>query len=53
VESVWNQSKYGDLANWIPHDVRELHRVLDETFRKYRHDPRRLLSFFTAAQLPV
>lgn len=53
VESVWNQSKYGDLANWIPSDIHELHHVLDHTLREYRQDPLRLHSFFAAAQLSI
>jgi transposase len=53
VESIWNQSKYGDLANCIPEDIIELHGTLDELFQEYRADPDRLLSFFKAAQLTV
>jgi transposase len=53
VESVWNQSKYGDLANWIPSDIVELHETLDQLLREYRHAPDRLHSFFAAAQLSI
>jgi transposase len=53
VESVWNQSKYGDLANRIPDDIVELHETLDHLLREYRHDPDRLHSFFEAAQLSI
>jgi hypothetical protein len=53
VEHVWNQSKYGDLANWIPEDVGELHEVLDELLGAYRLDPIRLHSFFAAAELSI
>ena len=53
VESVWNQSKYGDLANYVPDDIFELHHTLDRLFQEYRHDPARLYSFFNSVQLPT
>ena len=53
VENIWNQSKYGDLANWIPNDIFQLHSTLDTLLGDYRTDPDRLLSFFLAAQLTV
>jgi transposase len=51
VENVWNQSKYGDLANFIPDDIRQLHDTLDHLLQEYRHEPNRLHSFFQAARL--
>jgi transposase len=51
VEDVWNQSKYGDLANIIPNDISELHETLDHLLHTYRHEPNRLHSFFGAAHL--
>jgi putative transposase len=51
VEDVWNQSKYGDLANIIPNDIHELHKALDQLLETYRHQPNRLHSFFRAAHL--
>jgi transposase len=51
VESVWNQTKYGDLANFIPDDILEMHDVLDALLQQYRHDPDRLHSFFRSAHL--
>jgi hypothetical protein len=53
VENIWNQSKYGDLANCIPDDISQLHDTLDQLFQSYRHDPARLHSFFEAAELTV
>lgn len=53
VEDVWNQSKYGDLANVIPNDIDELHAALDHLLESYRHQPNRLHSFFNAAHLPT
>ena len=51
VEDVWNQSKYGALANVIPSDIDELHETLDRLFKTYRHEPNRLHSFFQTAHL--
>jgi transposase len=51
VEDVWNQSKYGDLANVIPDDIDQLHETLERLLETYRHEPNRLHSFFHAAKL--
>jgi transposase len=53
VENLWNQSKYGDLANCIPDDASQLHEILDNLFQNYRHDPDRLHSFFDAVHLTI
>jgi transposase len=51
VENVWSQSKYGDLANRIPDNISQFHDTLDHLLHQYRNDPRRLHSFFQAADL--
>jgi transposase len=51
VENVWDQSKYGDLANFIPDNILQVHDVLDALLQHYRHDPIRLHSFFRSAHL--
>jgi hypothetical protein len=51
VEDVWNQAKYGDLANVVPEDIHDLHRTLETLLETYRHEPERLHSFFHAARL--
>ena len=51
VEYVWTQSKYNDLANFIPEDIEELRQAITRIVEEYRHDPQRLRSFFQAAQL--
>jgi putative transposase len=51
VEYVWTQSKYGDLANFLPDDIDELRRAVARLIEQYRHDPERLRSFFQEAQL--
>ena len=53
VEFVWTQSKYGDLANWIPEDIHDLRFQLEQVLEEYRHDPARLYSFFQIARLPI
>jgi hypothetical protein len=53
VEFVWTQAKYGDMANWIPNDIDDLHNNLQQLLEGYRHDPDRLRSFFNIAQLPI
>jgi hypothetical protein len=53
VENVWNQSKYGAMANIVPNDIDELHETLDRLLDTYRHEPNRLHSFFQAAGLVV
>jgi transposase len=53
VEDVWNQSKYGHLANIIPDDINDLHKILDRLLESYRHQPNRLHSFFHSAHLSI
>jgi transposase len=53
VEHVWNQAKYGSLANVVPDDVHDLHSALDNILNSFRHQPNRLHSFFKAAQLTL
>jgi hypothetical protein len=53
VENVWNQSKYGDLANLVPDDIHQLHESLDTLLQTYRHEPNRLHSFFQSAHLTL
>jgi transposase len=52
VEDVWNQSKYGKLANVVPEDIEDLRRSLENVLETFRHEPNRLHSFFQAAHLP-
>lgn len=51
VENVWDQSKYGELANFIPDDIEQMRDVLDALLLQFRHDPERVRSFFRAAHL--
>lgn len=53
VEHVWNHTKYGDLANYVPDDVLELELELDWSIEQTRQRPELLRSFFHAADLKV
>jgi transposase len=50
-EQVWNHSKYADLANFIPRDLRHLVRSLVRSLRHTRACPSLLRSFFQFAKL--
>lgn len=53
MEHVWNHTKYGDLANYIPDDVDDLDCELDWSLHKTRQCPTLLRWFFHAAQLEL
>ena len=53
VEHVWNHTKYGDLANYIPDDLLDLELELDWSIDQTRRRPELLRSFFHAAGLEV
>jgi len=51
VEHVWNHTKYGDLANYVPDNLQELELELDWSIDQTRRRPELLRSFFHAAEL--
>jgi len=51
VEHVWNHTKYGDLANYVPDDLLDLELELDWSIGQTRRRPDLLRSFFHAAEL--
>lgn len=53
VEHVWNHTKYGDLANYIPDDLVDLEVELDWSIAQTRQRPKLLRSFFHAAKLEI
>jgi len=53
VEHVWNHTKYGDLANYVPDDVLDLEIELEMSIEQTRERPELLRSFFHAAKLNV
>ena len=53
VEHVWNHTKYGDLANYIPDDLLDLELELDWSLEQTKERPDLLRSFFHAAELKL
>ena len=53
VEHVWNHTKYGDLANYIPDDLLDLELELDWSIDQTSKRPELLRSFFHAAELEL
>jgi transposase len=51
VEYLWNQTKYGQLANYAAPDVTALHDVVDQRLRTMQDDPDRIASCFAAAAI--
>jgi hypothetical protein len=52
VEAVWNQTKYGDLANFLPADVEDLHQSIVDSLNRQRSDARLKDSCFRYAKIP-
>jgi transposase len=53
VEPAWSQSKYGDLANYVPGDVLDLEIEAQLSLEDTRANQNLLRSFFQAARLKV
>ena len=53
VEHVWNHTKYGDLANYVPEDLLALELEVDRSIDQARQRPDLLRSFFHAAKLKL
>jgi transposase len=53
VEHVWNHTKYGDLANYVPNDLADLETALAESIDRTQQCPDLLRSFFHAADLEL
>jgi transposase len=51
VEQLWNHTKWGDLANFIPDNAQHLRQVAQQSLRQQQSNPRRLYSCFQAAKL--
>ena len=51
-EHLWNFAKDKELANFVPHDVRELDAAVRQLFHRVKHDQHRLRAFFAASHLP-
>jgi transposase len=53
VEHVWNHTKYGDLANFVPDDLLDLEIEFELSMDETRRCARLLRSFFHAAELEI
>lgn len=53
VEYVWNHTKYGDLANYVPDDLGDLEIECEMSINQTRERPELLRSFFHAAELEI
>ena len=51
VEQIWNHTKYGDLANYIPANVEQLGRAVRKSLRRTQSKQGRLRSCFEYAKL--
>lgn len=52
-EHVWNNTKYGHLANYIPDDLLDLQLEFDLAMDRLKETPELLRSFFHAAELDL
>jgi DDE superfamily endonuclease len=53
VEPRWSHTKFGTLANFVPHDTGHLKRTVRTDLKRQSHNHRLKLSFFKTARLPV
>lgn len=52
-EQVWTQTKYRDLANFLPHDVTDLGRAVRQSLQRTKGRQSLLRSFFQYAKLKL
>jgi len=52
-EALWSQTKYSDLANFVPDDTLDLEVEAEFALENAQGDQRMLKSFFHAAELPL
>ncbi len=53
VEAAWSQTKYTDLANYVPEDVLDLKIEAELALEATKDKPELLQSFFHAARLKL
>jgi transposase len=53
VEPMWSQTKYADLANFVPQDRQDLEDGVVESLCDQRENTRIKRGYFHAAQLPI
>ena len=52
-EQVWTQTKYRDLANFLPQDITALGQAVRQSLRQTQRQPSLLRSFFKHAKLKL
>jgi len=53
VEALWSQTKYCDLANYVPADIVDLEVEAEMSLQATQTNPKLMRSFFRAARLKV
>lgn len=53
VEPRWSQTKYGDLANYVPNDTRQLKAAVRRSLKVQHRKQQLKLAFFTSAKLKL
>lgn len=53
VEPRWSHTKYADLANFVPDDVRQLKRSVNSSLKRHASASRLKISFFKSAKLNI
>jgi len=53
VEQCWNYTKYSDLPNFIPDDLKHLSKAVGASIRRQSKNQKLLRSFFAYAKLPL
>lgn len=53
VEPRWSHTKYADLANFVPDDVRQLKRSVNSSLKKHASASSLKKSFFKSAKLKI
>ena len=53
VEYLWDHTKYGDLANFVPDDLLDLELEFNWSIDQARRRPELMQSFFHAAELKI
>lgn len=53
VEARWGQTKFGDLANFVPDDTPHLEQAVHTSLTKQSHNAHLKASYFKTAQLRI
>jgi transposase len=53
VEALWADTKQHDLAQFCPHDLKELENAADKALDRKTHDQHRIAGYIREAELPM